>query len=127
MSATKTIECASTIIGPVNLGIANGEHRTVVFEDRNGVGFAMIDNDEAEVLLGAIGRPNYWKPGSDSVDAAAAVDAAIAADPQAQAAAGALLGAAPESAPAESAPETTAEETAAPESAPAEKRTRARQ
>lgn len=88
---SKTIECASTIIGPVNLGIANGEQRTVVFEEKNGIGFAMIDNDEAEVLLGAIGAPNYWKPGQSSVDAAAVVAAAIEADPEAKAAADELL------------------------------------
>ena len=88
----KTIECASRVIGPVNLGIANGEQRTVVFEDKGGIGFAMIDNDEAEVLLGAIGAPEYWKPGTTQVDAAATVNDAVNADPEAQAAAEALLG-----------------------------------
>lgn len=65
---TRTIECASIIIGKVNLGIANGEQRTVEFKEKGGIGYAMIDEDEAKVLLGAIGEPEYWKPTGYVID-----------------------------------------------------------
>lgn len=87
MSA-KTITIASTIIGPVGLQIANGENRVVVFEEKNGVGVAQIDNEEAEVLLGAIGLPDYWKPGTPEVS----LEDIIAADPEAAAAAEKIIG-----------------------------------
>lgn len=85
---SKTIECASKHIGEINFTTRKDEQRTVVFEDKDGVGFAMLDEDEAEILLGGIGRPEYWKPGTTGD----AVADAIANDPVAAAAAAALMG-----------------------------------
>jgi hypothetical protein len=84
----KTITVASRIIGPVGLGIANGEQRIVTFEEKDGIGVAMVDNEEAEVLLGAIGKPDYWKPGSEDLS----LEDIINADPAAKAAADAITG-----------------------------------
>lgn len=84
---SKTIECASIHIGEINLTTKNDEQRTVVFENKDGVGIAMLDEDEAAVLLGGIGRPDYWKPGTTGD----AVADALANDPIAAAAAAKLL------------------------------------
>lgn len=62
---SRTIEIVSINIGPVALCTKRGEQRTVVFQDKGGVGFAMCDEDEAEILLGGIGKPDYWKPGQN--------------------------------------------------------------
>lgn len=60
---SKTIEIVSKHTGKIKLCTRKGEQRTVVFEDKGGVGYAMCDEDEADILLGAIGLPGYWKPG----------------------------------------------------------------
>lgn len=85
---SKTIECVSRHIGEINLTTRKDEQRTVLFEDKGGVGFAMIDEDEAEILLEGIGRPDYWKPGTTGD----AVADALKNDPVAAAAAAKLLG-----------------------------------
>lgn len=85
---SKTIECVSRHIGEINLTTRKDEQRTVVFEDKGGVGFAMIDEEEAEILLEGIGRPDYWKPGTTGD----AVADALKNDPVAAAAAAKLLG-----------------------------------
>ena len=63
MSA-KTIEVVSPHIGPVKFTLRNGETRTVQFEDKAGIGFALVDEDEANHLLGEIGAPDFMKPGA---------------------------------------------------------------
>lgn len=70
---SKTIEIVSINIGPVALCTKRGEQRTVLFQDKGGVGFAMCDEDEAEILLGGIGKPDYWKPGQSESGAPAPV------------------------------------------------------
>jgi len=60
---SKTIEIVSKHTGKIRLCTRKGEQRTIVFEDKGGVGYALCDEDEADILLGAIGLPNYWKPG----------------------------------------------------------------
>lgn len=68
----KTIEVVSIHKGEINLTLKSGEPRKVNFDDKGTVGFAMVDHDEAEILLG-IGRPHYWKPGSETTTAGAAL------------------------------------------------------
>jgi len=84
---SKTIECASIHTDTINFSIKDGEQRSVVFEDKGGVGFAMLDEEEAEVLLGGIGRPEFWKPGTTGD----AVADALLNDPVAATAAAKLL------------------------------------
>lgn len=62
----KTIEIVSRHTGQVALCTKKGEQRTVTFEPKaGGVGFALCDEDEAEILLGCIGKPDYWKTGQN--------------------------------------------------------------
>jgi len=84
---SRTIECCSIHKDTINFTTKDGEQRSVVFEDKSGVGFAMLDEDEAEVLLGGIGRPEFWKPGTTGD----AVTDALLNDPVAAAAAAKLL------------------------------------
>jgi hypothetical protein len=84
---SKTIECVSIHTDTINFSTKDGEQRSVVFEDKGGVGFAMLDEEEAEVLLGGIGRPEFWKPGTTGD----AVTDALLNDPVAAAAASKLL------------------------------------
>lgn len=84
---SRTIEVASIHIGTINLGTKDGEQRSIDFEDKGGVGFALVDEAEAEILLGGIGRPEYWKPGTTGD----AVADALNNDPEASAAAAALM------------------------------------
>jgi hypothetical protein len=79
---SRTIEILSIHLGPHNLTTRAGDQRTVEFEDKGGVGFALIDEDEAEILL-TIGKPNYWQPGAE----VASLEDIINADPEAKAAA----------------------------------------
>lgn len=72
--SSKTIEIASIHKGPIGI-CAKGESRTVVFEDKGDVGYAVVDHDEAEVFL-KIGLPDYWKPGART--ATEAVETAVA-------------------------------------------------
>ncbi len=60
---SKTIEIVSIHTGKIRLCTRKGEQRTVMFEDKGDRGFALCDEDEAEILLGGIGLPDYWKPG----------------------------------------------------------------
>ena len=84
---SRTIEVASIHIGTINLGTKDGEQRSIDFEDKGGVGFALVDEAEAEILLGGIGRPEYWKPGTTGD----AVADALNNDPEASPAAAALM------------------------------------
>lgn len=59
---SKTIEVISIHKGKIAIS-CKGESRTVVFEDKGDVGYAVVDHDEAAVFL-KIGRPDYWKPGA---------------------------------------------------------------
>lgn len=86
---SKTIEIASTNKGKVSLCTRRNEQRSIVFEDKNGAFLAMVDEDEAEILL-EIGRPTYWKTGTAEMTTEEAVTAAIAADPEAAEAAAAI-------------------------------------
>ncbi|KAA0888759.1 hypothetical protein [Oryzomonas rubra] len=74
--ATKTIEIASIHKGDVNICTKSNEQRTITFEDKGAVGLALVDNDEAEILL-EIGLPNYWKP---TVNGGSASDSSAASD-----------------------------------------------
>jgi GDP-D-mannose dehydratase len=82
---SKTIEIISIHKGPIAI-TTRGESRTVEFEAKGDVGIAMCDNDEAGVFL-KIGLPDYWKAGAKTD----AVQAALANDPEAAAAAAKLL------------------------------------
>jgi hypothetical protein len=57
----RTIEVLSSHPGPHKMRLRNDETRTVEFEDRGEVSIAMVDEDEAQHLLGEIGKPHYWK------------------------------------------------------------------
>lgn len=62
---SKTIELCSKHIGPVNV-LVQGEQRTIRFEDKKGIGWALVDEDEARKLVGiaeASGKGDYWLPG----------------------------------------------------------------
>jgi hypothetical protein len=70
---SKTIEIASIHKGPVAVPV-KGESRTITFEDKGDVGYAMVDHDEAAVLLKLSG--DFWKPGART--ATEAVETAVA-------------------------------------------------
>lgn len=60
--STKTIEVLSKRTGKIQVQTRSKEQRTVVFKPAaEGIGRAMCDHDEAEVLLKL---PGYWKMGS---------------------------------------------------------------
>lgn len=59
---SKTIEIASIHKGNVNLTV-KGEPRKILFQDKGDVGYAVVDHDEAAVLL-KLGLPDFWKPGA---------------------------------------------------------------
>jgi hypothetical protein len=65
MSA-KTIEVHSAKFcnETVSLCTRRDEQRKVEFTDRgDGIGKALVDEDEAEILIGCIGLPEFFKPG----------------------------------------------------------------
>ena len=65
---SKTIEIASIHKGNINLTV-KGEPRKIHFQDKGDVGYAVVDHDEAAVLL-KLGLPDFWKPGAkNQVDA----------------------------------------------------------
>lgn len=59
---SKTIEIVSIHKGNVNLTV-KGEPRKILFQDKGDVGYAVVDHDEAAVLL-KLGLPDFWKPGA---------------------------------------------------------------
>lgn len=61
----KTIEIISTHKGQVGVCV-KGVHRNINFQDKGSVGVAIVDNDEAAVLL-KLGKPHFWKD-SVSID-----------------------------------------------------------
>lgn len=82
-----SVELCSTIIGKVKATI-KGEPQTIVFEDKGGIGFAVVSDDAAEKLLQI---PGYWKPGQRNISTEDAVKTALENDPEAASAAEALI------------------------------------
>lgn len=74
---SKTIEVASVHKGPINLCTRKDEQRTIMFEDKGDVGYAMVDEDEAEILLSIPG--DFWKPGASTASTESIVESAVAA------------------------------------------------
>lgn len=58
----KTVEVLCKNPGPCGFCIGETQH-TVVFEDKGGIGRALVTGEEADHLLGGIGWPFFWKPG----------------------------------------------------------------
>lgn len=63
MSSENSVEVLSKNPGPCGVCIDGVQH-TIVFEDRDGIGRALVTVEQAAHLLGGIGKPYFWKSGS---------------------------------------------------------------
>jgi hypothetical protein len=68
MSEKRHIEICARNAGPISFTIGDEkEPRVINFDARDGIGFGLCDEDEANHLLGKIGGKAFFKPGAITV------------------------------------------------------------